>query len=285
MRRVAVFAVAFIVAATTTIAVPGKASAAGPPTWFYNEQTKHSYALVDGVTWADAEAYGVKYGGHLATIDDPAEQDWLTATFPGEWHWIGLNDRAQEGKWVWSSGKRVTYTDWQPGQPDAWKGWDPLGEDAAVLNGPTPGWVDISERWLLAGIIEVPGKPRDLSRNVLVTGTHDGSVVDVAAGDLCYANGWAWAADSPKKDVTVRILAARTDITIVPKEVWRGRADQFRPDLAEAGIGDGTAAFWVDLRGLIEWYLPYVVTVQGQDVQTGEWATLDGSPRYITCTP
>ena len=286
MRRTAVVAAAFVIAFATLAAMPGRAAALDPSAWVYNPLTRHFYAQIDGVTWADAEALGVRVGGHLVTIEDQAEQDWLSTTFPQPWLWIGLNDRAREGVWVWSSNKRVTYTDWEPNEPDDWKVYDPFGEDAAVLNGASPGWDSISERWLGSGIIEVPGKPIDLSRNALPWGTHDGSVDEIAAGDACYANGWAWDPDSPKKDVTVRILATRQDIPItVPMEAWRGPASEFREDLAEAGIGNGTAAFWVDLRGLIAWGLPYEILVQGQDLQTGEWVTLDGSPRYIFCTP
>lgn len=282
MRRTAALAVACVLALGSVAAQPGRASAASL-NWIYNPATGHVYAQVDGVTWADAEAYAVKVGGHLVTIENQAEQDWLTATFPQPWLWIGLNDRAREGVWVWASGKHVAYSDWEPNEPDNWKGYDPFGEDAAVLNGASPGWDSISERWLGSGIIEVPGRPRTFAGNNLPTGTHDGSTNEIAYSDACYANGWAWDPDSPRRDVTVRILATRTDIFTVPIEVWRGPANEFREDLQAAGIGDGTASFWVDLRGLIEWTLPYEIRVQAQDLQTGEWVTIDGSPRYITC--
>ena len=32
--------------------------------------------------------------------------------------WIGLNDRAAEGKFVWASGQENSYTNWLGGQPD-----------------------------------------------------------------------------------------------------------------------------------------------------------------------
>jgi hypothetical protein len=283
MRRIGALAVAFALAFGVMATTPGSASAIDSSGWTYNSVTKHSYAQINGVTWADAEAYAVRVGGHLVTIEDQTEQDWLATTFPQPELWIGLNDRAREGQWTWSSGKRVTYTNWLDGQPDDWMGFDPLGEDAAVL---VDGrWDDISGRWLGSGIIEVNAKPIDVSRNLLPWGTHDGFDAEQAAGYQCYANGWAFDPDNTHRDATVRILAMRTDITMVPAEIWRGPADQYRPDVPEVlGIGDETTGFWVDLRPYLAWGLPYEIRVQAQDLQTGEWWTLDNSPRPITCT-
>ena len=58
-------------------------------------------------------------GGHLATIDDPAEQDWLTEAFADartrngahEIAWIGYH---LDGEWQWISGEPVTYTNHDP---------------------------------------------------------------------------------------------------------------------------------------------------------------------------
>jgi hypothetical protein len=64
--------------------------------------------------------------GHLVTINNQAENDWVfntfdplvPTTFSSSVIWIGLNDAAQEGTFVWSSGEVVTFTNWSPGQPD-----------------------------------------------------------------------------------------------------------------------------------------------------------------------
>lgn len=148
-----------------------------------------------------------------------------------------------------------------------------------------PGWVSISGRWLVRGIVEVPGKPKSFDSNTPADGFHEGTTSDPAYADDCFAVGWAYDADSPKRDVTVRILAQRMDMTQVPIEVWRGPAGDFREDLILAGIGDGTSAFTVDLRPLIAYGIPYEIRVQGRDVQTDEWFTLLESPRQLTCFP
>ena len=278
---------AAVLFALATIGV-APVAASGPPNdaWVYNATTKHFYVQVDGVTWADAEALGVRLGGHLVTVDNQAEQDWLMATFQQDWLWIGLNDVGHTGRWVWSSGTRVTYQNWGDGEPDNWKGYDPLGEHAATLTYPgTPQWADISGRWLGSGIIEVPGKPRSLAGNTLPSGSHDGTTDDPAFGDACYASGWAFDWDSPSRDVTVRVLAMRLDVPQVPMVVWQGPANEFRQDLLDEHIGNGTAAFAVDLRPLIAYGAEYEIRTQGRDVQTGEWANLDGTPRHLTCWP
>lgn len=36
----------------------------------------------------------------------------------GEYYWIGLDDRAVEGTFVWNDGSVVGFTNWSSGQPD-----------------------------------------------------------------------------------------------------------------------------------------------------------------------
>jgi hypothetical protein len=114
-----------------------------PEGWQHNWATSHDYLFVeDGMSWADAEAYAVSLGGHLVTVNDTAENDWLIATLGTEYY-IGMNDRAIEGTWVWASGEPVTFTGWLPGEPN-----DYLGEDAAVIeNRPPIGWNDVPDSW------------------------------------------------------------------------------------------------------------------------------------------
>jgi hypothetical protein len=91
----------------------------------------HSYLLLSANTWTASEAEAVALGGHLATVNDVAENGWIAATFPEPYYylWIGLNDAAVEGQFVWSSGQPVTYLNWYPGQPDNYDG----GEDYVLL--------------------------------------------------------------------------------------------------------------------------------------------------------
>ncbi len=67
--------------------------------------------------WAAGEAFAQTLGGHLVTIDDADENAWLLRTMVYTTTWIGLNDAAHEGDWVWSSGAAVAYTNWAANEP------------------------------------------------------------------------------------------------------------------------------------------------------------------------
>jgi len=74
-----------------------------------------AYVIVQGPTWEEAEANANKLGGHLVTINDAEENDWLFENgFRG---WIGFTDREKEGDWKWTSGEPVTYTSWLSDSP------------------------------------------------------------------------------------------------------------------------------------------------------------------------
>src|SRR3954469_13881525 len=95
--------------------VPGARAAllAGPLT---NAANAHTYYLLSSNTWTASEAEAVGLGGHLVTINDTAENQWVLNTFfpltgvPYASLWIGLNDAANEGQFVWASGEPVTFT-------------------------------------------------------------------------------------------------------------------------------------------------------------------------------
>jgi hypothetical protein len=88
-----------------------------------NPHNHHSYLLLDAATWKDSEAEAVKLGGHLATIRNRAEEDWVFKTF-GNYDgrqrllWIGLSDTEKKFHFSWSSGESVSFTDWAPGEPN-----------------------------------------------------------------------------------------------------------------------------------------------------------------------
>ena len=166
MRKRAVMLAALLMALGGVAVVPGTATGIGVGQWQFNPTTKNHYMQTEPMTWADAEAHAVSLGGHLVTINDQAEQDWLEATFTQPLLRIGFNDIAAEGIWVWSSGEPVTYTDWLSGEPNNCGFWTPevpicQDEDAAVINYSdwqtgTLGWNDLSADAQQSAIIEVP---------------------------------------------------------------------------------------------------------------------------------
>ena len=88
-----------------------------------NPANGHTYHLLTGSSWSAAESRAVQLGGHLVTVNDQAEQDFLVAnlhTYGGVVRdiWTGFNDVAVEGQWVWSSGETPGYTLWDVGEPN-----------------------------------------------------------------------------------------------------------------------------------------------------------------------
>lgn len=108
--------------------------------WIRNPTNNHYYRLTEPMTWMEAEAQAVEWGGHLVILNSREEELWIQSVFGEyEYFWIGFNDIEVEGHWVWCSGEPITYTNWTPGAPD-----DLLGEDAAVMNW---GWNGYGDYW------------------------------------------------------------------------------------------------------------------------------------------
>lgn len=151
---------------------------AGP---FSRPGSDHTYLLLEPSSWTAAEATAVVHGGHLVTVNDAQENEFLRASVLGfdgadRRGWIGLNDFAVEGTFVWSSGEPVTFTNWSPGEPNNSGGV----EDAVEMFGSNGLWNDNRDTpvgLLVYGIVELPPPgnpcPPDL----------DGSG-DVGLGDL-----------------------------------------------------------------------------------------------------
>jgi hypothetical protein len=88
-----------------------------------NPANGHIYILLEQATWKASEAEAVSLGGHLATVRNQAEEDWIFKTF-GNYKdvqrllWIGLSDTAKKFHFSWSSGESVSYTRWGKGEPN-----------------------------------------------------------------------------------------------------------------------------------------------------------------------
>jgi hypothetical protein len=116
-----------------------------------NPINHHSYLLLESATWKDSEAEAVALGGHLATIRNQAEEDWIFHTFGsygGNQHllWIGLSDSSKKFHFSWSSGESASYTCWAPGEPNNAGG----GEDFVAIYYPNHSqrnkWNDWNDR-------------------------------------------------------------------------------------------------------------------------------------------
>ncbi len=83
----------------------------------YNGNT---YQLLSAGSWTDSEAYAVSLGGHLVTVNDAAENTFLTTTWGAQQPlWIGLFRTVPNApSFAWASGQAVTYTNWAAGEPN-----------------------------------------------------------------------------------------------------------------------------------------------------------------------
>ena len=172
------------------------ATIAGPLT---HPVTGHSYYLLTYNTWTTSENEAITLGGHLATINDAAENQWINDTFiplaisnqPSAQGnvslWIGLNDTANEGIFTWASGEAVSYLHWNPGQPNSGGGFPTNDQDYVQMYGPNtrpvgsplqqPGfWNDYNNFASRSdpfgayfGVVEIVPEPSALSLFVLGT--------------------------------------------------------------------------------------------------------------------
>ena len=111
-----------------------------------------AYVIVEGPTWEEAEANAVALGGHLVTINDADENEWIQSfSFRGSeeevaTYWLGLTDQEEEGTWHWISGDEVNFPNWAVGEPNAADQTAGPEDYAIIFSNSTssPQWFDVS---------------------------------------------------------------------------------------------------------------------------------------------
>ena len=131
----------------------------GPGLWLENPANGHGYTVTDNwSSFAEYEGQAVAWGGHLVTINDQAEQDWLYDNFGPVGYLIGFNDIEEEGSFVWVSGQPVSYTNWCDGEPNNFTGVDPAGENVvSMVLDDAQCWNDVPSTG--PGIVEADSPP------------------------------------------------------------------------------------------------------------------------------
>lgn len=101
----------------------------------------HRYLLVeDPVTWKEAKAACEAIGGHLVTIGNKSENDFVRSLAAGKSVWLGLTDEGKDGKYRWIDGLAVRFTGWSPGEPNHLNGMERFG--SLRQNYGDYGWTD-----------------------------------------------------------------------------------------------------------------------------------------------
>ena len=95
------------------------------------------YAVVlDKVHWQAAQDRCKQQGGQLVVIHDQATSDFIKSLTKLRL-WLGATDEEVDGKWIWSDGREMTFTNWAQGQPD-----NTHGKETCLRTGADGGWVD-----------------------------------------------------------------------------------------------------------------------------------------------
>jgi hypothetical protein len=130
-------------------AVAGSAAVLlGPIT---NAANFHVYYLLAAESWTNSEAEAVSLGGHLVTINNQAEQDFVYNTFANFGGvsrnlWIGMRRSASNYTvFVWSSGQPVTYSNWAYGEPNNCGGVETCGMIYGPATGAPGNWNDCTD--------------------------------------------------------------------------------------------------------------------------------------------
>jgi len=95
----------------------------------YNPANGHYYQYVtNAVSWAqaktnaEARVIGAGWRGHLVTIQDAAENEFVRLLSPTVGAWLGgfqpAGSAEPSGGWQWVTGEPFTYTNWKSGEPN-----------------------------------------------------------------------------------------------------------------------------------------------------------------------
>lgn len=106
-----------------------------------NPANQHQYKYVkENRSWRSANQYCVEQDGHLVTIQDETENQYVYMMTHGN-TWLGATDEIYEESWVWVSDEPWQYTNWRSGQPDN----NHQTENYLTYYETKPSWNDIGD--------------------------------------------------------------------------------------------------------------------------------------------
>lgn len=190
-----------------------------------NSANGHLYYLLNPATWSESETESRTLGGHLATVNDQSEQDWIYTTFSNfggvQRHlWIGLYDANQtinngdrllrQGEFVWVSDDTPAYNNWSPFEPSNSGGneqavhmWYPGDFFAARWNDANANLSTLSGV-PLCGVVEV---------DPALAGLEAASVIATAVPEILYVPGSAQKVSQLVGDYDNQLAHATENLT------------------------------------------------------------------------
>lgn len=222
---------------------------------YHNHETGHDYFVSPNThSWRDAQAEAVALGGNLVTINNVAEQTWLTTTFGSQANsstlWIGYSDKDTEGSFQWASGETTSgYTNWASSEPNNYGG----DEDYAQISG-DGSWNDLGET-TGHGLIELSSLPASIAI-ASVSNSVNGSSVLNTDGSVTFTPATDFeGAASFNYQLTDGFLSdtATVNVTVAPPspnlinglggDAGFGENAHFRNDDYQTDLIDVTSAF------------------------------------------
>ena len=84
----------------------------------------NTYAIIDvGITWSEAKAYCENLGGHLVSISDSDEQNFINTTIlpigTKNMYWAGGYRNNTSDNWQWVTDENFEYSNWSLGEPNS----------------------------------------------------------------------------------------------------------------------------------------------------------------------
>jgi hypothetical protein len=146
---------------------------------FIGTYNGHTYFRSNSTfSWEAANQAAVASGGHLVSVNNVAEKNWLLANAPAGTYWMGLRYSPSLEQFKWTSGEPVVYTNWGFGQPGIIEGdyvysWEFGNTDI--------GWFDSPSILNRRYIVEFQGFPV-----TLVSGLPSGSNFPVGSTTVTY---------------------------------------------------------------------------------------------------
>jgi hypothetical protein len=120
-----------------------------------NPGNGHWYKYVDAspaMDWNACRIAAESMGGRLAGVPSSAENDWILQTLVASTGkpacWLGGDDAAAEGLWLWRDGSAFGFANWSPGEPsdvDGTENWLAMQTDGT--------WTDESATQTLSGYV------------------------------------------------------------------------------------------------------------------------------------